>query len=199
MRWAQEDKDLVKLLLLEGYTNKEAASESGVPENTVKTWKAGWKISSRASYKELYEGTVQEVQDRLIKIMQEAPRVSYTYFNSKDSSVPSATVYRKYFGSWDNALSAAGITNSCIMKPDKLTHVYLVEFDGFYKIGITQQEVHDRLGGRYPEYTILIDLVLPFLEAKALEAQWLKEVKPYQYIPTNFPAEGRGFTECFKI
>lgn len=198
MLWSEEDKEFVKLLFIEGYTNKEASNESGIPESTIKIWKAKWNLTVPKPNKDVYNGTVGEVQSRLIKIMQEAPEVSYTYFNSKNSGVPAATTYRKYFGSWENALKAAGIATSSNIKIDKPTHIYIVEFGDFYKIGITQQEIHERLGKRYPKYTVLLDIVTSYSEAKEIESKWLKVVKPFQFIPSNFPIEGRGFTECFK-
>jgi hypothetical protein len=138
--------------------------------------------------------------------MQEAPEVCYNYFNSANSGVPPATTYRKYFGTWTAALEAAGVVakeaggGRNVQKEDKVTLLYLVEFEDFYKIGITQQTVDQRLGGRYPAYKILCTKEFNTLaEAKRVEARLLTEVKHKQYIPTNFPAEGRGFTECFKM
>lgn len=197
--WGYEDKECVRLLSAEGMSARDIEKETGIPLGTIHGWRRSWGITTKNKYDELYKGTVGEVQERLIKIMQEAPVVTYTYFNSKDSGTPAATTYRKYFGSWDNALSAAGITNSCTMKPGKPTRIYLVEFEGFYKIGITQQTVHERLGGRYPPYKVIIDIETTLEEAKNIEKDWLKTVKPFQFIPTTFPSEGRGFTECFKI
>lgn len=138
-------------------------------------------------------------KERLIEIMKAAPIVTYDYFNSKDSGLPAATTYRKYFGSWAEALAAAGIEQAnSVMKTNKPTKVYLVEFEGFYKIGITQQTVKQRLGGRYPAYKIILELEFDTLaEAKQIEKAWLEAVKPYKYTPNNFPAEGRGATECF--
>jgi Homing endonuclease associated repeat len=166
--------------------------------NTIRNLRGQMGYSMKNTYKDLYKGTVEEVQNRLIKILQDSPIKTYTYFNSSSSGTPAATTYRKYFGSWGAALDAAGISNSCSMKANLPTRVYLVEFDGFYKIGITQQKINERLHGAYPKFEVLLELEMTLVEAKVLEAKWLKEVKTLQYIPTNFPAEGRGFTECFK-
>jgi len=140
-------------------------------------------------------------KEQLIEIMKNAPIVTYDYFNSKDSGMPAATTYRRYFGSWSAALEAAGIEqSSSVMKPNKPTKVYLVEFDGFYKVGITQQTVKQRLGGRYPDYKIILELEFDNLqEAKKVETSWLEAVKHCKFVPTNFPLEGRGFTECFTL
>lgn len=109
--------------------------------------------------------------------MQEAPQVSYAIFNSKDSGVPPATAYRKYFGSWENALKEAGVITTATHLEDKPTIVYLVEFDGFYKIGMTQQTVDQRLGKRYGPYEILLQITTSYEEAVKLEKQWLNNVK----------------------
>lgn len=140
-------------------------------------------------------------KEQLIEIMRAAPKVTYDYFNSKDNDLPAATTYRRYFGSWAAALEAAGIEQAnSVMKADRPTKVYLVEFDGFYKIGITQQTVKQRLGGRYPQYELVLELEFDNLEsAKEIEKTWLDTVKPFKIVPTNFPAEGRGFTECFTL
>lgn len=199
MKWTEEDKEIVRLLSEEGMTALAISNEVGIPKSTITDWRALWGYSSKNSYKHLYKGTVEEVQERLVKIMQSAPEVSYTIFNSKDSTVPSATIYRKYFGSWENALNAAGIVITNVQASSKPTTVYLVEFEGFYKIGITQQTVDQRLGKRYGKYEILLQIVTTHEEAIKLEKQWLNNVKPFKYIPTTFPAEGRGFTECFKV
>lgn len=198
-KWTEEDKEVARLLLQQGLTARDVSVEIDIPEGTINGWKNIWAIRNKKSYKEIYSGTVGEVQQRLIKLMQEAPEVSYSYFNSSTSNVPPATTYRKYFGSWSAALDAAGLVVSN-QKGARSTKVYLVEFDGFYKLGITQQTVDQRLGGRYPEYKILGTIQFNTLaEAKKEEARLLGLIKEYKYIPTNFPVEGRGFTECFKV
>ena len=204
-KWVEEDKELAKLLLEQGMTVQQVSNEIDIPFGTINNWKLKWGIKHKNSYKEIYTGTVGEVQERLIELMRAAPEISYSYFNSADSPVPPATTYRKYFGSWSAAMVAAGVSNSPkvsvgVQKAGKCTTLYLVEFEDFYKIGITQQTVHQRLGGRYPRYKILAEKVFdtPYL-AKVEEKRLLQLVKPYKYIPTNFPVEGRGFTECFKI
>lgn len=197
--WNTEDKECAKLFSEQGLSAREISNEMSIPENTIKYWRKAWGHSSKNTSPDLYKGTIEEIRARLIDIMHAAPIVTYTYFNSKDSGTPAATTYRKYFGSWEAALEAAGIVNTSTLNRDKPTTVYLVEFDGFYKIGITQQTVHQRLGGRYPKYEIVMQVTTTLEEAKALERKWLDAVKHTQYVPEDFPIEGRGFTECFKL
>jgi hypothetical protein len=141
-------------------------------------------------------------KEQLIEIMQNAPVISYDYFNSKDNDLPAATTYRRYFGSWSAALEAAGVSAAnSTMKPDRKTTLYLVEFeDQVFKIGITQQTIQQRLGGRYPKYTIILEILFDTLaEAKTAEKLWLQNIREFKFVPGNFPVEGRGFTECFKL
>lgn len=202
-KYTEEDKEVVRLLLLEGLTAEQASKETDIPKGTINGWKTKWGIRHKNSYKDLYKGTVAEVKDRLIKLMQEAPEISYNYFNSAESSVPPATTYRKYFGSWEQALAEAGVLStekvSSIRPYSKPAKLYLVSFGEYYKIGITQQTVDQRLGGRYPEYSVIY--VREFNDrgtAKELEVLTLNRFKHSKFVPLDFPAEGRGFTECFK-
>jgi hypothetical protein len=139
-------------------------------------------------------------KQQLIELLQTCETPTYDYLNSKQSTLPAATTYRHYFGSWENALKSAGIEpNKCTLKSTKPTTVYLVEFDqGFYKIGITQRSISARLDNRYPNYKIILQLETSLEEAKLIEKMWLEAVKPLKYTPSNFPAEPRGHSECFK-
>lgn len=198
VKWTDEDRELVALFADQGLGIQETADEMGITTSQVRYLRGSSRISTKGVYKHLYQGTEEEVKERLIKILQDAPIKTYTYFNSKDSGTPAATTYRKYFGSWSAALEAAGVVNYSNMQPTKPTTVYLVEFDGFYKVGITQQTVNQRLGKRYGNYTIIMQITTTLKEALEVEKRWLKNVKEFQYIPQDFPSEGRGFTECFK-
>lgn len=207
MKWTEEETTLVQLFNEQGMSDLQIAKEIDRPVSSVGGLRSSLGLVNKTTknmYNHLYKGTVGEVQARLIKIMQEAPFVSYEYFNSKNSGVPPATAYRKFFGSWSNALNAAGVVTSSkpgstySQKVEVPCKVYLLDFGDFYKIGITQQTLSQRFGGRYPPYTVILTLEMSLAEAKALEKQWLNTVKPYQFIPDCFPAEGRGFTECFK-
>lgn len=228
MRWSAEDKEHVLFLSNEGWTAREISAHTEIPLGTVAGWRKKVGVSTKSCYKDLYIGTIEEIQSKLISIMLEAPEISYNYFNSADSGTPSATTYRKYFGSWNNALRAANIQpakkdytrSKCIndnkednkednkdyeasykysQKPDKLTKVYLIEFEGFYKVGTTQQSITQRFGNRYPKYEVIFYIEVSLTEALKIEKEWLNNVKHLKFVPTTFPEEGRGFTECFKF
>jgi len=193
--WTIEEDQLVEVCNSKGWTAKEIAAELDRSEGSVK---ARRKLLGLIGPK---GGPKKYTKEQLIKLLQDAPVKTYDYLNSKESGLPAATTYRQYFGSWNAALEAAGIhVNNCVQKPDKPTRLYLVEFDGFYKIGITQQTINQRLGGRYPPYNIVLTLEFENLdEARSVEKSWLEAVADYRYVPTNFPTEGRGFTECFAL
>lgn len=215
--WSEEEIELLKIFSEQGMTAREISKEIDRPLGSVNTKIVSLGLKrTKNSYKDLYTGSVGEVQQRLIELMQNSPIITYEYFNRASSNVPPATTYRKYFGSWAKAMEAAGVvttnpevkestsgkgegSSKFCQKEDKPTKVYLLDFGDFYKVGITQQTIKQRFSGKYPPYTVLLSLEMSLAEAKELERQWLKVVKPYQFIPSNFPAEGRGFTECFKF
>jgi len=209
-KWTEEDFELLRCFSEAGYTAREIASELNCSENSVKHYKSKLGISTRNNS---YSGGKQKAttvatsgrpnaytREQLIEVMQQAPVHTYDYFNSKDSGLPAATTYRKYFGSWENALEAAGILpNVSSMKQHLPTKVYLLDFGDFYKIGITQQELSKRFGSRYPKYEVVLCIETTLEEARKIEAMWLANVSSYRYTPSNFPQEGRGHTECFKV
>lgn len=192
--WSVEEEEFIRVCTYEGWTAASIAAELDRSVYSVIARR------NRLGIKGPKRGWEKYTKEELINIMRSAPEVTYDYFNSKDSGLPGATTYRKYFGSWTAALEAAGITQAnSVMKPNKPTKVYLVGFGDFYKVGITQQTVKQRLGGRYPPYKVVLELEFDNLaSAKEVESSWLKVVKDYNYVPDNFPVEGRGFTECFK-
>lgn len=202
MLWTEEEIELVKIFNTQGMSDLQIAKEIDRPVSSttgLRDYLGLKNNTTKKVYKHLYIGTVEEVQSRLIKLLQETPNISYTLVNSKDSNIPSARTFRKYFGSWESALIAAGISTNFRMKEGVPTTVYLIEFEGFYKIGITQQSILHRFYG-YPPYSIVLQHSnLSLKEARELEKQWLKNVKKYKYMPSNFPAGSGGINECFKF
>lgn len=211
-KWTDEDHQLIICMSEAGFTAREIAVELECSEDTVKYKKSKLGISTRNnSYKPKYHNTKtggnygggrpkKYTKEQLIEIMKSAPIHTYDYFNSKGSGLPAGTTYRAYFGSWEAALKAAGLEpNQPTMKEDVQTTVYLLDFGDFYKIGITQQPLNKRLGSRYPLYQVVLTIEAPLKEARLIEKQWLENVKEYKYIPDNFPTEGGGHTECFKL
>lgn len=152
----------------------------------------GPKIGSK------YNRSTIIASDYILSILKQLPNTGRDWYNiNKKKEWPSASTISNRFGSWSNALIAAGLPiNIGVQKLDKLTKVYLIEFDSFYKVGITQQELKHRFSG-YPAYKVLEIKETTLEIAKSIEKQVLELVRDYKYIPDCLPKEGRGYTECF--
>lgn len=80
-----------------------------------------------------------------------------------------------------------------------LCTVYLVYFKELriYKVGRTSKSVKKRLQG-YPDYTILLEVPVTYLNSFILEKTWLTELSLFKLDePFNFPFS--GYTECFRL
>lgn len=134
--------------------------------------------------------------EELLNILRDSETPTYNHF-IQSNDLPSAVTYRNRFGSWAKALELAGVEqNSNSLIPSKNTLVYLLEFDGFYKVGITQQALEERFMG-YPKYEVLLTLNCTLDEARKIEKEWLANTQPYRFYGTGFP-RCNGATECFK-
>lgn len=104
----------------------------------------------------------------------------------------------KCFGSWTAGLAAANVAGNIggKMLVEKPTTLYLLKFDGFYKIGITQQTLKKRFSGA-PPFLVVDTYVSDLTEIMELEKQILSNVTTY--IPKNSWFERNGKTECFII
>jgi transposase len=191
--WTVEEEDFIKICTEQGWTAKEIAYELDRSEGSVIARRNRMGIKGRNGAPKKY------TKEELLELLRNAPIKTYEYLNSKESKLPAATTYRSYFGSWQNALTEAGIENNFIMNPTKTTTVYLVEFDGFYKVGITQRPISKRLDSRYPKYEVVMSIDTTLEQAREIEKTWLEAVKSYKYVPDCFPKEHGGHTECFKL
>lgn len=113
-------------------------------------------------------------------------------------NTPSTLIYKvlQEFGSWEKALRAADLPLNMggIMDPDKPTILYLLKFEGFYKVGITQQTLKKRLYGS-PLFLVVDTYESDLTEVLELERDILKSVD--KFIPSNPWFERNGKTECF--
>jgi transcriptional regulator len=75
------------------------------------------------------------------------------------------------------------------------TTLYLVKFNDFYKVGVTQQKLKDRFSGA-PEYSIIDTMSTSLEEAWELEKAIKSVVESFIPGDTWFIRNGR--TECFK-
>jgi hypothetical protein len=80
---------------------------------------------------------------------------------------------------------------------NKPTTVYLIQFEGFYKVGVTQQKITYRFSGA-PEYKVIDSIDLDLEEALQFEKELKRAIKPMQYVAEHHWFERNGKTECFK-
>jgi hypothetical protein len=106
---------------------------------------------------------------------------------------PSTRTVERYFGSWSNATKLAGIESKYGLKRGTPTILYLVDFQEFKKVGITQRSVEQRFSYGMP-YRLLDQVIFDdFSEALEFEKEILSNVELYDPGP---PFIGR--TECFR-
>lgn len=154
---------------------------------------AGYRVKE---YKKKY------TKEQLIQALRTAGSMSQDMYNiyARDNNLPSAVTMVTHFGSWLEALEAAGVDDlGKGVKPNEPTTTYLVHFidEDFFKVGITQRPLHLRFGG-YPKYdTILTHTFATLKEALEVEKLWLKNTEEYRYTPNQFKAYQGGHTECF--
>jgi hypothetical protein len=199
-KWTKEHDEIVISCVGLGWTAREIATEFGLSEDTIKKKRVSLGLSGINPHnKSIPHNRLDLSREELISILLKEEKRTFEQFSSS-SNLPSPSVYRRVFGSWGAALKAAGLPpNKSSMLEDSKTIVYLVEFDGFYKIGITQQLLKSRLAS-HPKYEVVMVLEFDNLkDAKAKEKEWLKAIAANKIVPDNFPSEGRGATECFKL
>jgi hypothetical protein len=189
-RWStKEDRTLLDM------TN-DGASLNEISRVLNRTKAAVSARKSRLVTYNYYEGSGADLKTELLRILKSAPSKAANYFRL-ENNVPSYSTYIKYFGTWDNVLKEANIpANTNSLSPELMTTLYLVEFDGFYKIGITQRSLDLRFSG-YPKYSVILKLNLSYCEAIKLEKDFLTNVKEFSYRPPLFLIPSGG-TECFK-
>lgn len=188
IRLRQENKDNKEIATLLNKTHdsvKKKASEflnAGIIEG----------ISRKGKYKTGPRTKLDLPRDTLLGIVKE-------YVSAEACPTHYLSNIRRVFGTWTKALEEAGISGNIggNMTRDRLTSVYLLVFDGFYKIGLTQQQIKSRFSGA-PTYTVLDVLVTDLDNALYLEKELKKTIKRIQYIAEHPWFERNGKTECFK-
>lgn len=119
------------------------------------------------------------------------------YVSYKQAPADFPHIVQVRFGSWSNAQTLAGVNGRIggVTDPNLTTKLYLLKFNKFYKVGITQQTIKQRFAGA-PSYEVLDCLETDLDNAYYLEKAVLKHVRPYQYIAEELEVKG-GKTECF--
>lgn len=115
--------------------------------------------------------------------------------SSGNPDIPNPKTIQERFGSWSEARKLAEVYSGAgSMQPHWPTILYLVKFERFYKVGITQRTVRERFWG-YPEYELIDEVLYPDLEsAYETEQEILSKVSLYEASRLS----GKGKTECFK-
>lgn len=178
-RYTEEELRTVKELR-ETHTQKEIADILGIP------WRRVANIVTRLIQEGVLEtkvGTVKYWTEEEEKQLEEllAANLSHRSIAQILGRSPPAVA---------NHASRLGLSSKLSFSGTK---VYLVKFDGFYKIGITNHSVEQRLA-KFPPYKIIEVLDFPSREiALKVEKYLLDRVDRFE--PDNLP---NGHTECFK-
>lgn len=184
--YTKEDDEIVKQLTLEGWYAKDIAEVLGRTRISVNRRKL--LIGARRD-------PDRWTKEQLIEIFEASPNKTHDYFRDR-AEAPKAFQYLKIWGSWSNLLEDLGYpANLAGYSSLAPTHLYLVKFSHFYKVGITQRSVKARLKDHSGCYEVLFDEVYSLAEAKRLEGLVLEYMRDNLYVPDNF---GDGKTECFK-
>lgn len=198
-RWSEEEEIEFMNLRELGKNNKEISIILNKSHDSVK------KKASEFLNMGLIDGKYRKDRYKTgPKIRLELPReellsIVRRYVSSESCPTPYRSNIIRIFGSWTRALEEAGISgniggNFC---KNRVTRIYLLKFEGFYKIGITQQQIKSRFAGA-PGYEILDYLETDLDNAVYLEKGLKRAVKPLQYIAEHPWFERNGKTECFK-
>lgn len=200
MRWNNDDTECLKAMREDGWEVKDIAEEMGYSKSTIEYWIRKLNLLVHKKWTddedslmiylvtqgynnteccEILGRSMDNVKHRKMLLNLTKKYLTYTRIEKREVSADSSYRYSQ--------------------KPDKLTKVYLIEFEGFYKVGTTQQSITQRFGNRYPKYEVIFYIEVSLTEALKIEKEWLNNVKHLKFVPTTFPEEGRGFTECFKF
>lgn len=197
--WTEEEELLFLELRWQNKDNKEIAEILNKSHDSVKKKASEFLelgiidgISRKGKYKTGPKAKLDLPRDVLLNIVRE-------YVSCESCPTHLRSNIKRIFGTWTNALQEAGISGNIggNMCQNRVTRVYLLQFDGFYKIGLTQQQVKSRFSGA-PSYSILDVLETDLDNAVYLEKELKKTIAPMQYIAEHQWFIRNGRTECFK-
>lgn len=186
MIWMHETEEKLIQLKRAGVTYSAIAQELGCSLNAATT--KGYELI-QAGRLERHVRQPRVPREDLIKIIR--------HFQSRDAC---PNKYRhsinKEFGSWSAGLKAAGLTSKIggIFDSTKPATLYLLKFDEFYKVGITQRKIEQRFHGA-PDYVVLDTYCSDLDEVLSLEREILSKVERFE--PKDRWFERNGKTECF--
>lgn len=136
--------------------------------------------------------------NKFLSMSEEELLEEIRYYKTKDGS-PNQLEYavKKYFGSWSKGTEAAlgKLNYGGTMLPNKATLVYLIEFDNFIKLGITQQFLENRLR-KFKNFKLLDYVEVDLDTAKQVEYDAKIKLTPFKEVP-NFMISN-GSSECYE-
>lgn len=186
MKWTNEKIEQLIELRAQKKTYAQIAIILGCTENSAKS--CGSKL--------IKEGKLDRAKTHRKYTRDELIEVVRSVKKRDDCPMEYRHYIREEFGGWAKALEVAGMKQNCggLFDSTKPTTLYLLKFDEFYKIGITQRKIEQRFRGA-PEYEVLDTYCSDLDEILALEREILSKVEPY--LPENGWFKRNGKTECF--
>jgi hypothetical protein len=135
MIWTQEEEDLLKEFLLQGYTNKQVGLELGRSEGSIEVKRARLGLQKR-----IYKTYTDE---ELINFLKNDPDPRMANYKHRTDGVPCAHTFINRFGSWNTAVSLAGKTTRSSGGIQKWTDEELLEI--LASSGVYTMEDFDRI------------------------------------------------------
>lgn len=186
--WTELTEQLLIQRRAEGISFKAIATEIG--KSLPATYQKAKELRDCGRLQGTFQATTNKyTRKELIEVIQ--------LYKSRDAC---PNKYRneivKQFGSWSAGLKEAGLTSRIggIFDPELPITLYLLKFDGFYKIGVTQRQIEQRFAGA-PSYTVLDQYCSDLDEIIALEKEILSKLE--RTLPSDSWFERNGKTECF--
>lgn len=186
MKWTNEKLEQLIELRAQKKTYAQIAAILDCSENSAKTYGSKLIKEGRLDRAKTHR---KYTRDELIEVVKSAKR-------RDDCPMEYRHYIKEEFGGWTKALEAAGLAQNCggLLDYSKPATLYLLKFDGFYKIGITQRPLSQR-AAKFPSHEILDTYCSDLDEILALEREILSKVERFQ--PDLSWFERNGKTECF--
>lgn len=185
MIWTDELEQKLIYLKENGDTYSSIATILGCSLNAATT--KGYELIQCGRLKKYVK--IHPSRDELLQIIRK--------YRTRDNT-PSKYLssINREFGSWSAGLKESGLKPNVggIMDPTLPTTLYLIKIDGYYKIGMTQRTVEQRLS-KLTGYTILDTYCSDLDEILSLEREILSKVERIR--SENIALQRNGLTECF--
>lgn len=185
--------EFIQLYYTKGMTYEKIGRHFGLTKNQIQ------RLVSRWVDQGFLERRNSPRSKKYLNMSEQALINEINKFKTADNS-PNALYYavKKHFGSWSNGVIAAlGDTNTGgLFDSDKTTIVYLLEFDDFIKVGITQQPLEKRFK-KFPQHSLIDSITTDLDNAKKIESSIHKKLIKYSFNKIPPGLDRNGYTECF--